>query len=100
MENQRFKEIVQNLVNRNEYFTVSPAQTRRIIGINDDGFRIQDSMQMDRENIHCFSTHYSFLKEQEEKRTGHRLDPVSNEKLFHKVKDSLSDLTWVITGYY
>ena len=97
MENQRFQEIVQHLVNGNEYFA---AQTRRIIGINDDGFRIQDSIQLDRENIHCFSNHYFFLKEQEEQKTGRRLDPTRNEKLFHKVKDSLSDLTWVITGYY
>ena len=100
MENRTFQKIIKDLVKKKEYFNIYPALTHRIIGINNDGFRIDDDIQTFRENIHCFSNDYFFLKQKEEQIKGHLLDSINNEQFFHTYKESLSDLMWVIVGYY
>jgi hypothetical protein len=89
-----FQQYIKKLVRSKEYFNipknVSMCKTR-IIGINEHGFQIDDGIVDWRENIHCFSEEY-------EKLNKHHL--MSSETFFHKIKDTLPDLMWVVVGYY
>ena len=88
-----FQQYIKELVRTKEYFNVRVTDQRRIIGINDHVFKIDDAIVEWRENIHCFSEEY-------EKINKHHFSSFEHEVFFHKIKDTLPDLMWVIVGYF
>jgi hypothetical protein len=49
-----FQHYIKELVRTKEYFNVRLTDQRRIVGINDHMFKIDDAIVDWRENIHCF----------------------------------------------
>jgi hypothetical protein len=92
-----FQQYIKELVRTKEYFNMRLTNQRRIVGINDHMFKLDDAIVDWRENIHCFSEDY----EKESKKTNqNHLTSFDHELFFHNIKDTLPDLMWVIIGYF
>jgi hypothetical protein len=74
--------------------------TNRAVGINQYCFPIKSSVMFNRENVHYFSKQFKIVIENIEKQQNTKLNTKQIHNLFKENKSKLTDLTWVILGYY
>ena len=88
-----------DLEKKDEYFSYRNPEfvsSWRGVGINEHNFTIKYNYSDTRENIHFFSEQFKILCKKDDK----NLKKIGIENFFIKNKNNLTDLIWIVTGYY
>lgn len=99
-----FNSRVQKLKNNGIYFKqLNPIYVtqRRIIGVNNNSFRVDDSEVSTRENYICYSDKFEkILKDSVNDQKELLNNPNYIENLFYAHKNQLDDIGWLLFDYY
>ena len=98
--NKAVKKITNNSKNNLQFFeqlTPNYVKSRRLIRINNYCIPFDDDERPDRENYSCYSYQFERLLK------NNNIDTKNSSEIcryFYKEKDNLTDLSWLIEGYY